>query len=113
MSFNVETLKSASDDNIPSFLRAAENGTTTAITHNTFYEFAKIGKGAEVINNDSLNNLDVRLHDPNATIRIVPPNSSLQIQEWFGFISCTPDNSTGAFQLTIEVANLFDAQRLR
>jgi len=43
MSFNVQTLKSASDDLIPSFLRAAENGTTTAIRHNTIYEFGLIG----------------------------------------------------------------------
>jgi len=112
MSFNVETLRSASDDLIPSFLRAAENGTTTAINHNTFYEFGKIGKGARIINNDSLNNLDVRLHDPNATIQIVPPNSELVIQEWFAGIFCTPDGVTGDFQITLELANLNEAQKL-
>jgi len=113
MSFNAEVLRSASDDLIPSFLRAAEDGTTTAITHQTFYEFGKIGKGARIINNDAVNNLDVRLHDPLATVQVVPPNSELVVQEWFGFISCTPDGVTGSFQLTIEVANLVDAQRLR
>jgi len=113
MSFNVETLRSASDDLIPSFLRAAEDGTTTAITHQTFYEFGKIGKGARIVNNDGVNNLDVRLHDPNATVQTVPPNSELVIQEWFGFISCTPDGTTGSFQITLELSNLFDAQRLR
>lgn len=113
MSFNVETLRSASDDNIPSSLRAAENGTTAAINHNTFYEFGKIGKGAEIINNDSLNNLLVRLQDPNTVARVVPPNSSLQIQEWYGSIFITPDAATGDFQLTLELANLIDAQRLR
>jgi len=113
MSFNVETLKSASDDNIESFLRTPENGTTTAIRHNTMLEFGKIGKGATISNNDSLNNLDVRLHDPLATIRIVPPNSDLVIQEWFAQIHCEPDGTTGDFQLTIELANLRDATRQR
>lgn len=113
MSFNVEALKSATDDQIPSFLRTPENGTTTAIRHNTIYEFGKIGKGARVVNNDSLNNLDVRLHDPNATIQVVPPSSELVIEEWFSQIHCEPDGVTGDFQLTIEVANLRDATRRR
>jgi len=111
MSFNVETLKSASDDKIPSFLRAAENGTTAVINHNTFYEFGKLGKGAEIINNDSTNNLLVRLHDPNATARIVPPSSSLIIQEWYAGIFITPDAVTGNFQLTLELSNLVEAQK--
>jgi len=111
MSFNVRDLKSATDDNIPSFLRAAENGTTTAIRHNTIYEFGLIGKGARVINNDATANLDVRLHNPQATILIVPPSSELVIEEWFAEIHCEPDGVTGDFQLTIEVASLNDARR--
>jgi len=111
MSFNVQTLKSASDDLIPSFLRAAENGTTTAIRHNTIYEFGLIGKGARIINNDSTNNLDVRLHNPQATILIVPPNSELVIEEWFAEIHCEPDATTGTFQLTIELADLREARK--
>jgi len=111
MSFNVETLKSASDDNVPSFLRTPENGTTTAIRHNTIYEFGKIGKGARIINNDSAANLDVRLHNPLATIIIVPPDSELVISEWFAEIHCEPDGATGNFQLTIEVADLNEARK--
>jgi len=113
MSFVVEDLLSATDDNIPSFLRTPENGTTTAIRHNTLYEFSRIGKGARIINNDSTNNLDVRLHNPNATIMIVPPNSELVIEEWFSEIHCEPDGTTGTFQLTLEVATLDDARRKR
>jgi len=109
MSFNVETLKSASDDNVPSFLRAPENGTTSAIRHNTIFEFGKLGKGARVTNNDSLNNLNVRLHNPQATIIIVPPSSDLVINEWFAEIHCEPDGVTGNFQLIIEVATLKDS----
>jgi len=112
MSFNVQTLKSASDDLIPSFLRAAENGTTTAIRHNTIYEFGLIGKGARIINNDSTNNLDVRLHNPQATILIVPPSSELVIEEWFAELHCEPDGTTGTFQLTIELANLNEARKV-
>jgi len=111
MSFNVQTLKSASDDLIPSFLRSPENGTLTAIRHNTIYEFGLIGKGARIINNDSVNNLDVRLHNPQATILIVPPNSELVIEEWFAEIHCEPDGATGSFQLTIELANLKEARK--
>jgi len=113
MSFNVQTLKSATDDQIPSFLRTPENGTTSAIRHNTIYEFGLIGKGARIINNDSTANLDVRLHNPQATIMIVPPSSELVIEEWFAEIHCEPDGVTGDFQLTIELASLKDAQRLK
>lgn len=111
MSFNVETLKSASDDNVPSFLRTPENGTTSAIRHNTIYEWGLLGKGARVVNNDSTANLDVRLHNPRATIQVVPPNSDLTISEWFSELHCEPDGTTGDFQLTIEVASLKDARK--
>jgi len=113
MAFNVQSLRSATDDQIPSFLREAQNGTTTAVTHNTIYEWGLIGKGARIINNDSLNNLTVKLHDPNGTELIVPPSSELVLNEWFSTIIVTPDGSTGDFQLTIEVANLDEARKLR
>jgi len=113
MSFDVQTLKSATDDLIPSFLRTPENGTTSAIRHNTIYEFGLIGKGARIVNNDSLNNLNVRLHNPRATIMIVPPSSELPIEEWFAEIHCEPDATTGDFQLTLELAFLNDASRMR
>lgn len=113
MSFNVQTLKSASDDNVPSFLRSPENGTTNPIRHNTQLEFGLIGKGARVVNNDSSANLLVRLHDPTAVAVIVPPSSDLIIKEWFAQIHCIPDGTTGDFQLTIEVADLRDAQKQR
>jgi len=112
MSFDVRTLKSATDDTIPSFLRAAENGTTSAIRHNTIFEFGLIGKGARITNNDTLNNLNVRLHNPQATIQIVPPSSDFIVNEWFAEIHCEPNATTGNFQLTIELANLKDAKRL-
>jgi len=111
MSFNVELLKSASDDNIPSFLRAAQNGTITAIRHDTLLEFGKIGKGARIINNDPSANLDVRLHSPQATILVVPPSSELVLEEWFSQIHCEPDGVTGDFQLTLELANLDEARK--
>ena len=111
MSFNVESLKSATDDNIPSYLRSPENGTTSAIRHNTIYEFGLMGKGARIVNNDPSNNLDLRLHNQRATIQVIPPSSELIIEEWFAEIHCEPDATTGNFQLTIEVASLKDAKR--
>jgi len=113
MSFDVRRFRSATDDNVPSFLRTPENGTTTAIRHNTLYEWGLMGKGARVINNDSAANLDVRLHNPQATIMIVPPSSELVIEEWFAEIHCEPDGTTGDFQLTIEVASFQDAGKIR
>jgi len=111
MSFDVTTLQSASNDNVPSFLRTPENGTTTAIRHNTIYEFGMLGKGARIINNDAIANLDVRLHNPQATIMIIPPSSELVLEEWFAEIHCEPDSSTGNFQLTLELASLKDAKK--
>jgi len=111
MSFNVLEFKSATDDQIASFLREAENGTTTAIRHNTLFEWSLIGKGARVINNDSLNNLNVRLHSPQGTILIVPPSSELTIEEWFSQIHVEPNAVTGDFQLTLEVAQLQDVKK--
>jgi len=111
MSFNVQTLKSASDDLIPSFLREAQNGTTTVISHDTLMEWGLIGKGARIINNDSVNNLDIQLHSNTGTVLEIPPNSELVINEWFSTIICTPDGVTGAYQLTIEVAELIEARK--
>jgi len=113
MSFNVTEFRSATDDNVPSYLRTPENGTTTAIRHDTLMEFGLMGKGARIINNDAAANLDVRLHNPLATIIIVPPSSELVIEEWFSQIHCEPDGVTGAFQLTLEVASMKDARKLR
>jgi len=113
MSFNVQELRSASDDLVPSFLRTPENGTTTAIRHNLLFEFGLIGKGARVVNNDAVNNLDLRLHNPRATIQIIPPASDFRVNEWFSEIHLEPDGTTGDFQLTLEVAKLDEARKLR
>jgi len=109
--FNVQRLKAATNDNVPSFLRAPENGTTSNIVHDTILEFGLLGKGARIVNNDASNNLDVRLHSPTATIIIIPPSSELSIEEWFNEIHCEPDGTTGSFQLTIELASIEDARK--
>jgi len=113
MSFNVQTLRSATDDLIPSFLRTPEIGTTNDISHNTIYEFGLIGKGARIVNLDPQNNLIVRLHNNRATPQAIPPNSEFIINEWFAEIHCEPDGTTGTFQLTLEVADLKEARKLR
>jgi len=112
MSFNVELLKSASDDLVPSFLRSAEIGTTTAVRHNTIYEFGKIGKGARIVNLDAINELIVRLHNPRGTAQAIPPASEFSVNEWFAEIHCEPDGTTGTFQLTLELANLNEARKV-
>jgi len=112
MSFNVETLRSASDDRVPSFLRSAEVGTTSAVRHNTIYEFGKIGKGARIVNLDAINELVVRLHNPNATAQAVPPSSEFLVNEWYAEIHCEPDGTTGTFQLTLELSNINEARKV-
>jgi len=107
--FNVQKLKAATNENVPSFLRAPENGTTTNIAHDTLFEFGLLGKGARIVNNDSTNNLNVRLHAPTGTIIIIPPNSELSIEEWFNEIHVEPDAVTGTFQLILELASRVDA----
>jgi len=112
MSFDVQTLRSASDDNIPSFLRSPEDGTTSAIRHNTIYEFGLIAKGARITNSDGTNNLDLRLHNNRATIIPIPPNSDFLVNEWFAEIHLEPDGTTGSFQLILEVAKLNEARKI-
>jgi len=113
MSFNVQTLRSASDENIPSFLRAVEVGTTTAIRHNTLFEFGLIGKGARIVNLDPTNVLDVRVHNLRATSQAIPISSEFNITEWFSELHCEPDGTTGSFQLTLELANLDEARKIQ
>jgi len=109
--FNVQKLKAATNENVPSFLREPENGLLVAIRHDTILEFGLLGKGARIINNDAINNLNVRLHSSNGTIMVIPPSSELSIEEWFNEIHCEPDAATGTFQLTLELANIKDARR--
>jgi len=111
MSFNVQTLKSASDDNVPSFLREAENGLLAVIAHDTLLEWGLIAKGARIINNDVTNNLSVNLHSATGTPLIIPPASEFLVSEWFSIIILTPNATTGNFQLTLEVADLKEASK--
>jgi len=113
MSFNVQSLKSASDENIPSFLRAVEVGTTANLFHNTLLEFGLIGKGARIVNNDSVNSLGFKLHSNhlNQAIQVIPVNSEFLINEWFSEIFLLPDGTTGDFQLTLELATIEEARK--
>jgi len=112
MSFNVETLRSASDDLVPSFLRAVEVGTTTAIRHNTIYEFGKLGKGARIVNLDPSNELTFRIHNRLATAQVIPVSSEIAFNEWFAELHVEPDGTTGTFQLTLELASLNEARKI-
>jgi len=113
MSFNVQSLKSASDDRVPSFLRAIEIGTTSDIFHNLLLEFGLIGKGARIINNDGTNNLQLKLHSNflNQPAELIPPNSEFRVNEWFSEIFLIPDGTTGDFQLILEVADIDEARK--
>ena len=59
---------------------------------------------------EPLNDLQVQLHSDTGTALIIPPASELVINEWFSTIICTPDGTTGDFQLTLEVADIRNAR---
>jgi len=112
-SFNASELKSASDDLIPSENREPQAFTTAAIRFDTLIQFGKIGKAARIINDDSVNNLTYRLHNPQGIARLVPPASEITINEWFTELHIEPDAVTGAGQLELELAFTRDARRTR
>lgn len=109
--FNAQDLLSASDDRIPSENREPQAFTTAEIAHDTLLEFQRIAKAARIINDDSINNLTYRLHSNRGIARIVPAASEITINEWFSIIIVTPNATTGAGQLELELVNSVDARR--
>jgi len=85
--------------------------TTTAIRRNFATENNMIAIGARITNNDSLANCVVRLHSNTGRIRIVPPNSSRRINEWFEEIHIEPNGTSGSGQLEVELVRPEDARR--
>jgi len=85
--------------------------TTAAIRRNTGQEWAMVGIGARIVNNDTVNDCIVRLHNRNGTSRIVPPSTALVINEWFEEIHVEPDAITGSGQLQLEIVRPEDAVR--
>jgi len=111
-SFNSSELRSASDDNIPSENREPVAFTTATIRFNTLIQFGKLGKAARIINDDAVNTLTYRLHNPQAIARIVPASSEITINEWFAELHIIPDGTTGTGQLELELAFSRDARRI-
>jgi len=112
-SFNASEFKSASDDLIPSENREPQAFTTTTIRFNTLLQFSKIGKAARIINDDAVNTLTYRLHNPQGIARIIPASSEITINEWFAELHIEPDAVTGGGQVEIELAFSRDARRIR
>jgi len=106
-----QDLRSATNDSIPSTIREPETIGTAAIAHDTLLQFRGLGKGARIINTDGTNNLVYRLHSNTAIARTIPPSSEILIQEWFTQIFITPDGTTGAGQLELEIAKVSDSLR--
>jgi len=112
-SFNSSELKSASDDLIPSENREPQAFTTAAVRFNTLIQFGKLGKAARLINDDAVNTLTYRLHNPLGIARIVPASSEITINEWFSELHVIPDGTTGVGQIELELAFSRDARRIR
>lgn len=106
-----ENLKSAQNILISRLNIDPIDFTTTAIRRNFALENNMIGIQARVTNNDSVNDCIVRLHHANGTARIVPPNTSRRINEWFEEIHVEPDGTTGAGQIEVELVRPEDARR--
>jgi len=104
-------LKSATDDEIPSFNREPEAFTTGAVRHDTLLEFSLIGKAARIINNDVTNNLIFRLHSNRGIARTIPPSAEITVREWYSQIHIEPDGTTGSGVLELEVAEINDVLR--
>jgi len=110
-SVDLSNLRSVNDDQMPFESREPENFTTAVLNHSTVLEFAKLCKGAKIINNDATNEVTYRLHSNRGTARFVPVNSEVEIIEWFSDIFIIPDGVTGTGQLEMDLVKFEDARR--
>lgn len=108
---DITSLKAASSLELKKNGRLPENFTTAQVRHFCSMEFGGYGVGAKIINNDALNEVEVRLHNPRNTPRIVPINSEIDINEWFDIIIITPDSGTGSGQLELDIVPFNEARK--
>jgi len=112
-SVSLQNLRSVSDQDMPFESREPEDFTTAVVNHSTVLEFAKLCKGAKIINNDATNEVIFRLHSNRGTARSVPVNSEIEVSEWFSDIFITPDAVTGSGQLEMDLVEFDDARRVK
>jgi len=93
--------------------RLPEDFTTAVIAHFCSMEFGGWCVRAKIINNDSTNTITYRLHSNRGTPRIVPISSEIEINEWFDIIVITPDGTTGAGQLELDIVPFNEAFKKR
>lgn len=106
----IELLKPASSLELRKTSREPEDFTTVVIRHFCSMEFGGWGVGAKIINNDNLNTITYRLHNPRGRARIVPVSSDMDINEWFDIIIVTPNTTTGFGQLELDIVSFQDAK---
>lgn len=111
-SISFQGFKPASSDEIPFEAREPEDFTTAVLNHSCVLEFNRVCKRARIVNEDTVNNLTVRLHSNTGAARVIPPNSDAVINEWFSDIFITPDNVTGNGQLELDLVKIEDARRV-
>jgi hypothetical protein len=97
MSFSLNGLRSANDDNIPTEPVEPIDFTTTAIRRNLSLENGLICKEIRVENKDLTNDCTLRLHSRNGAALRVPPNSDRTVKGvWFSEFHVEPDGTTGS-----------------
>lgn len=97
-----EALKAATDPTI-SYSSFIENFTTTQIRHDFLLEQGKLSKSVKITNNDGINNVTYRLHSPSDTLRTVPPNSEVTLDDWTSYLEINPNAVTGSGQLEADL----------
>jgi len=108
---DIRLLKAASSLELKKDGRLPENFTTAQVRHFCSMEFGGYGVGAKIVNNDSLNVVEVRLHNPGSIPRIVPINSEIDINEWFDIIIITPNAVSGSGQLELDIVPFAEARK--
>jgi len=105
----ITRLKAASSLELNKIGRLPENFTTAFVRHFCSMEFGGYGVGAKIVNNDASNVVNVRLHTPTNTPRVVPISAELEINEWFDIIIIEPDGTTGTGQLELDIVPFSEA----
>jgi hypothetical protein len=112
MSFSTEGFRSPVDDKTPTVDIEPINFTNAAVRRNFALELNLVAKEARIENNDSVQNITVRLHSNRGVPRTVPPNSELIIRQWFSEIHVEPNaGATGTSQLEVSLVRPEDARR--
>ena len=105
--YNPQNLRAPTELNIK-FVPLPQAFTTATIRRETLLEFNKLYKRAVIENNDTANQVLVRV-EPFGTQKIVPASSRLEIEEWHSFLEVVPDAVTGTGRIELDLVDQEEA----